>query len=317
METSIVNFLKYLQAYISNFIPATQTIGIFYQEDYDTISEQVINYNFSNYSIKRHRIDIMKLNYELVNLYDFSIFLFDVYQIYQNNQLKDYYNKVIPEFKNYIHKVMFIRDINNSFQEVFAIPPEQIINKNHQLINIANNAKSIEIVNSLGTNLTASISDSVWTDLNGVNHRANLVPSEISTSSPSLTGEIVFTGALQSQIPIGIKFGLITESDKIFFKIENSEIIELSSNNHDLEEELNKYLNFNPANRKVTELGIGTNTGIKKLVGKSAPFEERYPGFHLGIGGSTKGSQHMDFIFDECSILLDNSIIFKNHNFIN
>ncbi len=305
-------FFDYLSTYLKNFLPHAQKIAFFYEEGYFYLAQGLKQSNQSSLSIHTHEMDIFNVNFELIDSYDFVIFFFDVADIYQKDKLSYYYREIIPQFKSTINKVMFLRDIGNAFSEIFACHPSVIAKQNKNLIQQGINASSIRITDNNGSNIIAEITHAKWTNLDGCNHRSTLLPSEISTFSPTLNGEIYFTGALQSQIPFGIKFGLITEANQIKIKIVNSVVTDITSCCTALDKALKDYVAYNKANSQVVELGIGTNTGIISLVGCGAPFEERYPGFHLGIGGSVKNSQHIDFIFDQSTIYFDQNVIFKN-----
>lgn len=309
------NFISYLYKYLKKFAPEAKNIGFLYDHSYKDLIQHLKLANNTELNIIKYNIDILKLNSGLINSYDFSIIFFDVYKLYQQNTLLDYYKNIIPHLKSVIHKMMFIRDMESSFEQVYYCLPSFIAEQNKELINIAQQSSKICITDNNGSYISAPIERAKWTDLNGFNHQTTLMPSEITTFSESLNGEINFTGSLQSQLPIGIKFGLINEQNKISIKIVNSIVTEISSLNKQLDIELNNYLKHSKANQQVIELGIGTNTGITSLVGRSAPFEERYPGFHLGIGGSIPGSQHIDFVFNNSMIKLDKTTVFSEQKF--
>jgi hypothetical protein len=62
--------------------------------------------------------------------------------------------------------------------------------------------------------------------------------------------------------------------------IENSTISRIATDVPGLEHDFNKYLDANPSNRRIEELGIGTNEGVKDLYARNAGFEERHCGLH-------------------------------------
>jgi len=92
--------------------------------------------------------------------------------------------------------------------------------------------------------------------------------------------------------------------------IENSTVCSVASEVPGLADDFNKYLNANPSNRRVEELGIGTNEGVKDLYARNAGFEERHCGLHLGLGGGQKGSHHLDLIFASGVLALDDKPVF-------
>ena len=93
-------------------------------------------------------------------------------------------------------------------------------------------------------------------------------------------------------------------------RIENSSICQVASTVAGLEADFNQYLNASPSNRRIEELGIGTNEGVKGLYARNTGFEERHCGLHLGLGGGAAGSHHLDLIFNEGTLVLDGKTLF-------
>ncbi len=106
-----------------------------------------------------------------------------------------------------------------------------------------------------------------------------------------------FVGTFLSTIPFARKYGVLQSPLELW--IEDSTIQKIATDVPGLEHDFNKYLDANPSNRRIEELGIGTNEGVKSLYARNAGFEERHCGLHLGLGGGAKGSHHLDLIFEK------------------
>ena len=108
-----------------------------------------------------------------------------------------------------------------------------------------------------------------WTDINGVGN-FDLAPGEIATHSEAINGHVRFIGTFLSTIPFARKYGVIESPLELW--IENSIMSRIATDVPGLEHDFNKYLDANPSNRRIEELGIGTNEGVKSLYARNARF---------------------------------------------
>ena len=157
------------------------------------------------------------------------------------------------------------------------------------------------------SNLKLVEGDGRVTDINGVGNY-DLAPGEIATHSDAINGHVKFLGTFLSTIPFARKYGVLESPLELW--IENSTISRIATDVPGLEHDFNKYLDANPSNRRIEELGIGTNEGVKDLYARNAGFEERHCGLHLGLGGGAKGSHHLDLIFSGGVLALDDKPVF-------
>lgn len=198
-------------------------------------------------------------------------------------------------------------DVGDQFNEIFAIPPERIDELNQKIIECGKGCKTLQVTSTYGTTLSIDLATaSHWTSYNG--KAMGFPPGEVAFYPRDIKGEIHFTGALFSGMPIGLKHGLIR--DPVILTIQEAKLQSFVCENELLEKDLKLFFGLNEGNKQIIEVGLGTNEGISTLYGRSAPFEERFCGLHLGFGGEAPGSLHCDFIFDQCSIYFDNQLIF-------
>ena len=182
---------------------------------------------------------------------------------------------------------------------------------NATLILRMSQASSLTFKDAFQLDLYLSL-DSVkkWTNINCVDN-FYLAPGEIATHSERINGPVNFVGTFLSTIPFARKYGVFQTPLELW--INNSSITRIATLVPGLESDFTNYLNANPSNRRIEELGIGTNEGIKALYGRNAGFEERHCGLHLGLGGGAKGSHHLDLIFSSGVLALDGKTIFDGH----
>lgn len=306
---SISNFLELLELnlYKSGF---SKNLTLLYTDEYEHIAVPLFNHMQSSFNVSIKKLSsIFDSNLESYIL-EKDIFL--LFFTFPWKDIKNYFSVVRPLLVRNASRSYVIRDCSNSFEQIYAMPFEKIKQLNQTLMKLGENTHTVLIKNSLGTELEFTFEKASWHSIDGTNSPNELVPSEVSTYTSHVNGKVVFTGALLSLVPIGKKYGLIKEP--IILNIENGFIKKVSCNHAPLENDLQKMFEYCEGNREIVELGIGTNSGVK-LMGISAPFEERKVGFHLGIGGSQVKSQHLDFIFDDSEIYFDQQCIFSNNQF--
>lgn len=229
------------------------------------------------------------------------------YGIKTLNDLQSKLEKSLPN-----DNIVRLFDIDFLFDEVYKYPPQFHINLHKQIMEEIHKSKILKLkaykseLSILTYNL-GNLSSSEYVSL-------SCIPSEIATYSSNITGEIRFKGAILGKLPFLQKHGL-TE-DPILLKLKDSLLVSISCANKGLEKDLNYYFNRHLDNRHLCEIGIGTNLGLKYLHPINTLALERYPGFHLGFGGKSFESIHIDFIFDESEIMLENKLLFRDKQFI-
>ena len=207
-------------------------------------------------------------------------------------------------------KSVLLREYGDHFFEAFSESVCDIKERNNAVIDRAKRAERVTFFDSSGNKLTGFFDkDQKWANLHGAGHY-DLMPGEVATRINNLNGHLKFGGTFLSTIPFAIKYGVI---DNILdIEIKDSKVVGVSSSNDSLKKDFISYLNRCEGNKIVEEFGIGTNTGIRKLYGRNASFEERHAGLHLGLGGGQKQSHHLDLIFSNGTLMFDEEIIIKN-----
>ena len=221
-----------------------------------------------------------------------------------------------PAFLHALHGIMteqwrkslLFKDYGDYFYDTFSVSPQRIADLNENLIRRMSQATTLSFKDLHGSHLQAPLSSiRQWTNINGVGNH-DLAPGEIASHSDAINGCVRFVGTFLGTIPFARKYGVLESPLALW--IEDSTIRRIATQVPGLETDFNKYLNANPSNRRVEELGIGTNEGIKALYARNSGFEERHCGLHLGLGGGAKGSHHLDLIFARGVLALDDKPVF-------
>ena len=204
-------------------------------------------------------------------------------------------------------KSVLLREYGEFFKEAFSEEIDIISARNTQIIQAAQSANQVVFLDGMGGELRGTLhDDQTWKSLDGRAHY-DLMPGEVATRIPDLSGHIIFGGTFLSTIPFAIKYGVI--EPVLHIEIDHSRVVSVRSTHPQLEKDLNLYLNRCEGNQIVEEFGIGTNMNVN-LHGRNASFEERHAGLHLGLGGGQRASHHLDLVFSAGTLLFDDKVLF-------
>ncbi|AJO77232.1 leucyl aminopeptidase (aminopeptidase T) [Pseudomonas sp. MRSN 12121] len=205
-------------------------------------------------------------------------------------------------------KSLLFKDYGDYFYDTFSVAPQRIAELNATLIRHMADATTLSFRDEHGSHFETPLNSiKKWTNINGVGNY-DLAPGEVASHSEAINGQVKFVGTFLGTIPFARKYGVLQSPLELW--IENSTISGIATDVPGLEDDFNKYLDANPSNRRIEELGIGTNEGVKALYARNSGFEERHCGLHLGLGGGAKGSHHLDLIFASGVLALDDKPVF-------
>ncbi|MCB2254718.1 leucyl aminopeptidase [Pseudomonas chlororaphis] len=205
-------------------------------------------------------------------------------------------------------KSLLFKDYGDYFYDTFSVAPQRIAELNATLIRHMADATTLSFRDEHGSHFETPLNSiNKWTNINGVGNY-DLAPGEVASHSEAINGQVKFVGTFLGTIPFARKYGVLQSPLELW--IENSTISRIATDVPGLEDDFNKYLDANPSNRRIEELGIGTNEGVKALYARNSGFEERHCGLHLGLGGGAKGSHHLDLIFASGVLALDDKPVF-------
>ncbi|WP_062389294.1 hypothetical protein [Pseudomonas abietaniphila] len=312
-SSAIEHFLYYLQHHPAINGMSSPKVLLAHTGDYTAIVGNIVE---SPTARDTFRFSTMALDTSPMDELAQAITDADLYVLFYNASTLPHPSAEGPAFIRSLQTVMsdqwkkslLFKDYGRHFYDTFSVKPERIAQLNAALIERMNQGEMLNFSDERGSHFEAPLRElKKWTNINGVGNY-DLAPGEIATHSDSINGHVKFTGTFLSTIPFARKYGVIESPLELW--IENSTITRVATEVPGLENDFNKYLDANPSNRRVEELGIGTNEGVTQLYARNAGFEERHCGLHLGLGGGAKGSHHLDLIFNSGTLTVDKRVVF-------
>lgn len=188
-------------------------------------------------------------------------------------------------------------------------------------------AKEIRVITNRGTNITAQFGPEFkWIICDGnisAGNWSNLPDGEVFTCPININGKVIIDGCLGSFF--SKKYGSL-KKNPVTIEIENGRAKKesIQCDNRKLEKELIKWLFETDENSsKVGEFAIGTNTGLKKLIGNLLQ-DEKFPGVHIAFGspypmktGAKWDSKvHIDAVIKDTTIYVDGEVIMTKGKFL-
>ncbi len=197
-------------------------------------------------------------------------------------------------------------------QDGMAVDYQQVHDLTLHVTEMLRQTHTVHITNPKGTDVTVTLSPRYrWIPSHGFYHQrgdwGNLPEGEAFTCPENVEGVVVadLLGDYFSE-----RYGLLDEP--VTFVIHEGRVSDVQCNNTTLQTELLAYLDSDPNGRRVGEFAIGTNIGLKRLIGNLLQ-DEKFPGMHMAFGnpyGPMTGADweaktHIDVIPARCTIDLD------------
>ncbi len=182
-------------------------------------------------------------------------------------------------------------------------------------------ARRIRVASPEGTDLEALFDPALrWVPSTGVYHRqgqwGNLPDGETFTCPERVDGVIVarVVGDYFSE-----RYGYLR--DPLRVTIENSRVVDVSGP-EPLTREFLAYVRAEENADRVGEFAIGTNVGLKRLIGNLLQ-DEKFPGVHIAFGdpypeetgARWAASQHVDLIAVKTTVEVDGDVIMREGEF--
>jgi len=201
---------------------------------------------------------------------------------------------------------------------------KEITKKVHDVVKVA---KEIRVTSKAGTDLTVKVDNAKykWVLSDGdikPGHWSNLPDGEIFTYVPDANGKVVVDGCFGDFF--NAKYGEITNTP-LSYTMKNGRCVKgsVECKNAELKKEFEDYTFNTDANSdRLGEFAIGTNTGLKSLIGNLLQ-DEKFPGVHLALGnpypektGAEYSSEaHNDAILKHVTVYVDGKKIMEDSKF--
>src|SRR6266852_5643643 len=193
-----------------------------------------------------------------------------------------------------------------------------------KVIDIVTKASEVRATTANGTDITAKLNPNYrWLKTSGIispDKWGNLPGGEIFTTPGEVNGTFVIDGVVGDYLCE--KFGDL-KSAPLTIEIKGNRLTEAHSDNHELEEDFWKYTHTDENSDRVGEFAIGTNIGLKDVIGQILQ-DEKYPGVHIAFGnpyGFHTGADwysatHIDVVGRNFDIWVDGAQIMRNGQFL-
>jgi leucyl aminopeptidase (aminopeptidase T) len=193
-----------------------------------------------------------------------------------------------------------------------------------KVVEMARKAKRIRAKTAAGTDLIADLNPNYhWLKTSGIispDKWGNLPGGEVFTAPGEVNGTFVIDGVVGDYLCA--KFGDL-ERNPLTIQIRNNRLTEAHSSNHELEADFWRYTHTDENSDRVGEFAIGTNIGLKSLIGQILQ-DEKYPGIHIAFGnpyGAHTGAEwdsstHIDVVGRKFDIWVDDEHIMRQGQFL-
>jgi aminopeptidase len=193
-----------------------------------------------------------------------------------------------------------------------------------KVVEMVRKASKVRATTAAGTDLTADLNPNYkWLKTSGIispEKWGNLPGGEIFTTPGEVNGTFVIDGVVGDYLCA--KFGNLKENP-LTVHMKGNRLTEAHSENRELEDDFWKYTHTDENSDRVGEFAIGTNIGLKDLIGEILQ-DEKYPGVHIAFGnpyGAHTGAEwdsttHIDVVGRKFNIWVDNEQIMSEGKFL-
>lgn len=193
-----------------------------------------------------------------------------------------------------------------------------------KLIEKVRSAAMIRATTPAGTDLRASMNpDYKWLKTSGMispEKWGNLPGGEIFTTPGEVNGVFVVDGVVGDYLCS--RYGLL-EQTPLTIQIAKNRIAACESSNKELRDEFWAYTHTDENSDRVGEFAIGTNIGVKQVIGNILQ-DEKFPGIHIAFGNpygehtgaSWTSSTHIDVVGLRFSIWVDEEQVMRDGRFL-
>ena len=193
-----------------------------------------------------------------------------------------------------------------------------------KVVEMARKAKRIRAKTEAGTDMIADLNPNYhWLKTSGIispDKWGNLPGGEVFTAPGEVNGTFVIDGVVGDYLCA--KFGDLA-ANPLTIQIKANRLTTANSSNHELEADFWRYTHMDENSDRVGEFAIGTNIGLKSLIGQILQ-DEKYPGIHIAFGnpyGAHTGAEwdsstHIDVVGRKFDIWVDDEQIMRQGQFL-
>src|ERR1700751_5988149 len=215
-----------------------------------------------------------------------------------------------------INRQIMVEGMRADFQRVDRL--------SQKVVEMVRKASKISAKTEAGTDFTAELNPNYkWLKTSGIispEKWGNLPGGEIFTTPGEVNGTFVIDGVVGDYLCS--KFGNL-EKNPLTIRMKGNRLTEAHSANRELETDFWNYTHTDANSDRVGEFAIGTNIGLKNLIGEILQ-DEKYPGVHIAFGnpyGAHTGADwdsttHIDVVGRQFNIWVDDQQIMREGKFL-
>jgi aminopeptidase len=215
-----------------------------------------------------------------------------------------------------INRQIMLEGMRADFQRVDRL--------SQKVVELVRGASRIRAATAAGTDLTAELNPNYkWLKTSGIispEKWGNLPGGEIFTTPGEVNGTFVIDGVVGDYLCA--KFGSLKQTP-LTVRMKGNRLTEAHSENRALESDFWNYTHTDKNSDRVGEFAIGTNIGLKDLIGQILQ-DEKYPGVHIAFGnpyGAHTGADwdsttHIDVVGRKFNIWVDDQAIMQEGKFL-
>jgi len=193
-----------------------------------------------------------------------------------------------------------------------------------KIIEKVRRASYIRATTAAGTDIRAEMNPEYkWLKTSGIISRekwGNLPGGEIFTTPGDVNGSFVVDGVVGDYLCF--RYGLL-EATPLTIEIKGNRIVDCHSANQQLRDDFWAYTHMDENSDRVGEFAIGTNIGIKQMIGNILQ-DEKFPGIHIAFGnpyGEHTGARwtsttHIDVVGLRFNIWVEEEQIMRDGQFL-
>jgi aminopeptidase len=205
-----------------------------------------------------------------------------------------------------------------------AVDYEEVYRVTRRLFDIVRHASRIEVATRLGTELTATFSpERRWVPCDGryweQGQWGNLPEGEVFTAPMDVEGVLV---GEELGDHFARKYGMLVEPARIHVRGGRVAGVEMPGHPK-IRAEIEAYLAQSPNSNRAGEFAIGTNVGLRRIVGNFLQ-DEKFPGVHVAFGdpyGHETGADwdaptHVDVLASRTDVWADGRQLMQDGRFL-
>jgi len=193
-----------------------------------------------------------------------------------------------------------------------------------RVMDVVTKSRTIRATTPAGTNLSAQLSpDYRWIKTSGIistKKWGNLPGGEVFTTPLEVNGAFVIDGVVGDYLCS--KYGNLRDTP-LTIQVEGNRLVHATSENKELETEFWKYTHTDENSDRVGEFAIGTNIGLRGVIGNILQ-DEKLPGIHIAFGSpyglhtgaEWDSSTHIDVVGTNFDIWADDVQIMREGQFL-